>query len=588
MTYSTGQKILASDYNGFVSDNSANVNSWWAAGASDSGWGQTSLTTVSKGSKIYASSWSSLINTLQTAHNHTGVVITNRTAPNAGDKISVFTALDTDITNLKNGRGNAVASGSTSSTWSGSAAYTSNVNSGTYNWTLTWTNTVTFDSADQARYFFNAGGLIRIDMSKTSTGTTKDTYWNSLVSSVGTLYISGGVNTTQNIAGVSYTGFTVRNGSGSPSVNTGYGWYYLLNNPGSRTAYQINQSSGLYTGDYIRVALAATSSSQLTVTVTWYSPGLFLLADNGITGGTSTSSPFSGFGSAPAVVVRTVAPSTAYLSNSWGTQSISESVALATSPGPTVNYIIVGGGGGGASGAGYEGGGGGGAGGMLVYNNVSLAPAASYSVVVGLGGQGTVGGSGLNNSISGGNSSFNGITAYGGGFGGGNTNVGYNPTGGGGGSGGGGNGSGTGHSGGAGIAGQGHDGGPGYHYGDGGGGGGAYSGGDSRTAGIGLSSSITGSPVTYATGGTGGVAYGGAVNGASGAPNTGNGGSGGGGYNGAATGLGGNGGSGVVIISYDSASQLAYGGTVTHYSGGVSGTIWVHTFTSSGSFGLTP
>jgi hypothetical protein len=64
MTYSAGQTIVATDYNGFVSTNaSANVNDVWAAGATDKGWGQTALGTVSAAGTITATQWASLVNT---------------------------------------------------------------------------------------------------------------------------------------------------------------------------------------------------------------------------------------------------------------------------------------------------------------------------------------------------------------------------------------------------------------------------------------------------------------------------------------------------------------------------------------------
>jgi hypothetical protein len=51
---------------------------------------------------------------------------------------------------------------------------------------------VTFASANAARYFFNAGGLIKIDVSKTATGDFGDPEWNDLANTLcGDIYISG-------------------------------------------------------------------------------------------------------------------------------------------------------------------------------------------------------------------------------------------------------------------------------------------------------------------------------------------------------------------------------------------------------------
>ena len=122
--------------------------------------------------------------------NHTGTSIATRTNPVVGDTIGILSALNTDLTNCTINRGNAVLSGSTSSTWTGDIDKTSATGSGQSGWTITFNHTVTFPSADQARYFWNAGGLIRLDMSKSSTGTDADSDWNSFVSSVGALFFS--------------------------------------------------------------------------------------------------------------------------------------------------------------------------------------------------------------------------------------------------------------------------------------------------------------------------------------------------------------------------------------------------------------
>ena len=91
MTYSAGNLILATDYNGFVSTNaSANVNDVWATGASDKGWGQSALGTVSAAGSITATQWASLVNTLSSMGSQTGTAITSRTAPTAGNLIQIL------------------------------------------------------------------------------------------------------------------------------------------------------------------------------------------------------------------------------------------------------------------------------------------------------------------------------------------------------------------------------------------------------------------------------------------------------------------------------------------------------------------
>lgn len=256
-----------------------------------------------------------------------------------------------------------------------------------------------------------------------------------------------------------------------------------------------------------------------------------------------------------------------------------------------IDYLLIGGGGGGApADSSTRQGGGGGAGGLL--QGSTTVAAGSYPIVIGAGGPGNVG-TGLGtddpNQRIGQNSTFNGLTALGGG-GGGSSGAGAGGNGGSGGGGGRNNGvAGTG------TVGQGNNGGVGGPGGTtdsaigGGGGGGAGGVGTAGTGttggagGIGILSSITGSSNGYAGGGGGasmatpgsagfGGGAGGAGPGTAGTANT-----GGGGGGGSNASVGGNGGSGVCIVRYPG-SQRAYGGSISS-SGGYT----IHTFASSGT-----
>ena len=331
MAYSTGGIIEATDYNTFVGNTTAGLNRVWGQGAGDAGWGQTSISTVSQGGTVTATQWATLVANLATSGSQTSSTITSRTQPVAGNIISVLANVSTDITTVTTNRGNAAGSGTISSTWTGSTAKTSATGSGGSSWTITFTHTITFPSADQARYFWNAGGLVRLDMSKTSTGTDNDPDWNSFLGTIGTLFISGRVNgAAQTINGTSYTGFTRSGGSGTPSPNlTTTGWYSLTAGAAATTMWQLNATTAPYTGDYIRVTAAKNAgATTLTFVTTWFSagdgnPG----ASTNISGGSDTASPFSAFGTAPAVLCRFIPPATTYLSNTWGTPTVAASVA---------------------------------------------------------------------------------------------------------------------------------------------------------------------------------------------------------------------------------------------------------------------
>ena len=328
MTYSTGSQILASDYNAFTTT-AGGLNDIWGTGSGDKGWGQTAFVAQTTGNTVSATQWSTLVNNLATSGTQTNTTITSRTAPVTGNVIGILANVQTDINNCTTNRGNAAASGTTSSTWTGSIAKTAATGSGTNAWTIVWTQTVTFPSAAQARYFWNAGGLVRLDMSKTSTGTDIDPDWNTFAGTVGTLYMSGRVNSAaQTIAGVSYTGFTRSGGSGTPSPNlTTTGWYSLTPGAAATSLFQLNSTVSPYTGDYILVQAAVNAGSTvLTLTTTWNQTSTSTAgATTNISGGTDTASPYTAFGTAPAVLCRFVPPS-ATLTNSWGTPAVASSI----------------------------------------------------------------------------------------------------------------------------------------------------------------------------------------------------------------------------------------------------------------------
>lgn len=319
MTYTAGGLIEATDYNGFVSNNASNVNALWSTGSGDRGYGETAVANVSAGGTVTATQWATLNNRISSMASHQGTTITSRTNPVAGNTIAILSNLNTDITNLDSARGNAVASGTQYVTWSGNSSYTT----GNWSTTLTFTHTITFASANAARYFFNAGGRIKWEANKSSTGNEGDPEWNDLSSTLcGDIFITGGT-LNQTIAGTVYTGTTKSGGTGTPAtLATTTGWYDLTTTP--TTIYQQNADTVPYTGNYIRLTAAtAGSGTQLVLVTTWVNT-------NGevTSAGTATNSPLSTFGTAPATVVTYFPPSATYLTSaSWGVPTIAASVA---------------------------------------------------------------------------------------------------------------------------------------------------------------------------------------------------------------------------------------------------------------------
>jgi len=317
MTYSSGSLIVATDYNGFANDTAgANVNSIWATGSTDAGYGQSALATVAATNTITATQWASLVNTISSIASHQGTTITARAAPTAGNIISILAALNTDLTNCTNNRGNAVANGTQFTGWTGTNSNTAGKSGAS--WTITFTNTVTFASANAARYFFNAGGLIKIDVSKTSTGNTGDPEWNDLANTLcGDIYITGGTG-TQTIAGSNYTGTTKTGGTGTPNtLATTTGWYDLTAGAAATIVYKQFADTAPYTANYIQHSIAkGASSDTLIITSLWQNTD-----SDPISGGTASSGATPG--TAATTIVTYFPPSSTYLTTaSWGTPTV--------------------------------------------------------------------------------------------------------------------------------------------------------------------------------------------------------------------------------------------------------------------------
>ncbi len=322
MTYSAGGLIQATDYNGFVSTTSgANVNDLWSTGSGDKGWGQSALATVSAAGTVTATQWASLVNTIASMASQTNTTITARTAPTSGTLISVLSAVNTDLTNITTNRNNAVGVGTQYTGWTGTNSKTTAPAAGAF--TITITNTVTFASANAARYFFNGGGLIKLQCSKTATGNLGDPEWNDLANTLcGAIYFSGAA-ASHTIAGTAYTGTTKVGGTGTPTtLSTATGYYALTPAAAATVIYKQFADTAPYTSNYIQhtVALDATSAI-LTFVTTW------VQADSDpISGGTAASGATPG--TAPCTICTYTPPSSTYLtSSSWGTPTIAATTA---------------------------------------------------------------------------------------------------------------------------------------------------------------------------------------------------------------------------------------------------------------------
>jgi hypothetical protein len=306
MTYSAGNTIIDDDYNIFATGNAAgsgdnnvaNINTVWGSGTSDKGYGQTStLAAVSAGATVQATSWANLVARNTSLANHQGSSITSITQPTAGNTISAFTALSTNITTTFNNRNNAAGSGSDSTVTSSSTSGWNN--------SATLSKTFTFSSANAYRYFFNAGGMIRISWSR-SGGTSSDqnTTWTNLLTASGTLVLTGAA-ASKSIAGTSYTGLTKIGGSGTPTTLVTTEGAYALNSTPSLNFKQV--PSAPYGANEIEVSYSTTST-----VITIYTD----LSDDYAPPDPASPDNIDGTLSQVSTIRY---PSTTYLTNTWGT-----------------------------------------------------------------------------------------------------------------------------------------------------------------------------------------------------------------------------------------------------------------------------
>ena len=317
MTYSSGGLIQAADYNGFVSTNvGANLNA-----TLNTAYGQTAVGTVAALGTVTATQWASLVNSTTSMGAHTNTTLTARTAPTTGQTIDILAAVNTDLTNIFNNRYNAVSVGSQFTGWSGTNSKTAATSGAS--WAITFTNTVTFASSAAAQYFFNAGGLIKIDVAKSSTGATGDPEWNDLATTLcGDIWISG-LATAHTIAGVSYTGVTKIGGTGVPTtLSTGTGWDALTAGGAATIVYKQFADTAPYTSNFIQHSIAKNAgSTTLTITTLWQAADA---ESDPITGGTAASGATPG--TAPCTIVTYYPPETTNLTSTWGTPTVVASV----------------------------------------------------------------------------------------------------------------------------------------------------------------------------------------------------------------------------------------------------------------------
>jgi|APSaa5957512576_1039674.scaffolds.fasta_scaffold05104_6 hypothetical protein len=266
MAYTTGNLILDDHYNEFANNAANNINKVWGAGSSNFGYGQTNtISNVSAGTTISATQWADLLNRISSAASHQNSSITSITNPVSEDTISAYTALSGNVTTINTNKLNVLQNGSDSSS---SSTYTSTWIASTQH---IWT--VTFNSDAHARYFFNAGGQIRLSFNLLNeSSNSKDVDWNDLTNECGTVVFTGGSGSSVNNAdSQTYTGTNRVGGSGAtPTVATSTGHSDLTTS--NVQIFKQFSDNATYSSNYIAILARADTTypaNVLTFTVNW-------------------------------------------------------------------------------------------------------------------------------------------------------------------------------------------------------------------------------------------------------------------------------------------------------------------------------
>ena len=315
MTWAAGGLVQATDLNTMLGGNpttTANtLNATWATGGSQAGYGQTAVANVAAGDVVSATPWNGLFYNTGNAASHQGTSITSISNVSSSNVVTFYSAAQTNLNSIYAARGNAASQGSTTA----NAVTTAS----TWTSTATFTQTVSFANGDAARYFFNAGGQIKMTASHPNVTAGVNQALSNLCSAVGTVVISGQNSGARTIAGTSYNGVTKVGGSGSTqTLSTNSGYFGLTT--GNTTIFDQNSADSPYTANidlvYIAKTTAATGSNGDNGNVI----SVFtVLRESGANGTVGTGT----------VVTCTVTPpATTYIANTWGTITLAGSVVV--------------------------------------------------------------------------------------------------------------------------------------------------------------------------------------------------------------------------------------------------------------------
>ena len=252
MSAGVGSLIEKADYDTIK----AKADLIFGSGSGQSGYGQSITSpTVSAGAIVYASQWLALRNDMVKARQHqTGVTIGTSSSLDGANLLLPVSG--SSITEALRNQFNVFSNTITSDKFlvASSQYSTESLITGTRStaWNGTLTHTVTISStADNMRYFFNAGGKIKVSANRTGgTASSKNTTWDLMFTQIGEFRMD-------------YTQTTF---TGSSATGSATGWFDLTTS--DILIAQKNAPSGSYAENrYYIYARRDSGSTQLILTI---------------------------------------------------------------------------------------------------------------------------------------------------------------------------------------------------------------------------------------------------------------------------------------------------------------------------------
>lgn len=250
----TGDIISVTDYNN-IRTKVVNV---LGTGSGSSGYGQTvQSSSVSVSSLVTKAQWDALRFDLYNCLFHQTGTVPTLTTVNVGDTIRYGAG-------HPNNQYDSQADVAVSNRFNlGSGQFLTNTNVATATKGDAWYSqayadlTCTFGTADQARFFFNSGGEIRVTTSRTGgSSTSQNSSWSSILASAGTRVFGGQLPSG---------GFSPMNGENFYRLTSSFQTYYQINASGaySSNSYRLqarcnvsDNSAGTANIVYIRILLS--------------------------------------------------------------------------------------------------------------------------------------------------------------------------------------------------------------------------------------------------------------------------------------------------------------------------------------------